>query len=143
MFDLIKGSGNPTYPLPCSDPMAAYRALYRRFLLNPALTRPECVIYGGADIMKIFENGALPTERDFIRRLCDPRVDTVTCTASTDAADTRRVVLLLKCGAPSERACFITFPYAKQGLTKEEAALLELLRQPLGENVETEKTETP
>lgn len=131
LFDIIKNSGNPTFPLPCDDPMAAYRSIYRRFLLNPALTEPECVIYGGADTMKVYENGELPSEREFIRRMSDPNTDTVVCTASTDAADTRRVVLMFKCGAPAERECFVTFPCAKQGLVKEECALLELLRQPL------------
>lgn len=45
MFDIIKGKGNPTYNLPCDDPIALYRSIYRRFLTNPALTKPEFVVY--------------------------------------------------------------------------------------------------
>lgn len=127
---MIRDSGNPTYRLPCDGPMTAYRSIYRRFLLDPELTMPECAVYGRAKMLAVYEHGGIPSEREFVRRLCDPEVDTVTCTASTDKADTRRVVLLLKCGAPSERECLLTFPCAKHGLTKEETALLELLLRP-------------
>lgn len=136
-FETVRNSGRPTYSLPCDDPLAVYRSIYRRFLSNPALTRPECVLYGRAKIVEIYESPNLPSERGFIRRLSDPEVDTVTCTASTEEDDTRRVVLMLKCGAPSERECLVTFPRARRGLVKEETALLKLLRQPPEGRTET------
>lgn len=73
---------------------SAIRILYR-FMTMSFLTRPECTAWG--------ENGPLFTltndrndfmdEKDFSRKVLGNRCVAVTCTASTDKADRRRVVL--------------------------------------------------
>ena len=119
------------YAYPYDSPSDACRIIYRRFMRNPTLTMPECSLYSTTRILGTLYWNRLPSEREFLRKLLAPEVDTVICTAATDAADTRRVVLLLKRNVPEFRELVITFPQAKRSLSNAELALLDFLRQPL------------
>lgn len=92
------------------------------------LTRPECTLWSNAIPMLTFTNNGdgFMTERDFRKKLNTSDFAAITCVASTDKADTRRVVLNLVQGMGF---MVLNFPSANGKLNSTEKGLLAKLRE--------------
>lgn len=112
------------YNIPFKDFKDAAGILYR-FMTDSDLTRPECSIFTKDKSTTITNNGdGFITEAEFFRKLNVPLLEAVLCVASTDKADTRRVVLSL---IPQIKMMVLNFPSADGKLNAAEKRLMERL----------------
>ena len=97
-----------------------------RFMTSSALTNPECTIWSADGFTNTIENNGagFMTEPEFRRKLICSGFVAVTCIASTDKSDTRRVVLNL---LPDAEFILLNFPNANGKPNDAEKRLLQLL----------------
>ena len=96
------------------------------FMTLPTLTRPECTIWsaGGIPNTVTNEGGGFMSEQEFCRKITSADFAAISCVASTDKADTRRVVLNLM---PDLDFMVLNFPSANGKPNEAERRLLKLL----------------
>ena len=96
------------------------------FMTIPSLTNPECTIWSGSGIPNtIVNDGAgFMTEKEFCRKIVSSDFAAISCVASTDKADTRRVVLNLM---PDTDYLILSFPSANGKPNEAELKLLRML----------------
>ena len=82
------------YRVDYDNTRTAAKILYR-FMTIPFLTRQECTAWGESGPLFTLTNdhNEFMDEDKFLRKMISNRCIAVTCTASTDKADKRRVVL--------------------------------------------------
>lgn len=90
------------------------------------LTIPECAIWDGVGIPETIVNigDGFMSEEEFCKKITSTEFVSVTCVASTDKADTRRVVLTLM---PELEYMVLNFPSANGKPNEAERKLLKLL----------------
>lgn len=98
------------------------------FMTIPALTNPECTIWSDSGLPDTVTNDGtgFMSEREFCERVTSSRFAAISCVASTDKADTRRVVLNLM---PDMDFMVLTFPAANGKPNEAERRLLKLLER--------------
>lgn len=96
------------------------------FMTLPTLTRPECTIWNNNGIPDTVTNegSGFMTEQEFCKRITSSGFAAISCVASTDKADTRRVVLNLM---PDMDFMVLNFPSANGKPNEAERLLLRLL----------------
>lgn len=96
------------------------------FMTIPVLMKPECTIWSESGIPETVTNdgSAFMTEQEFCERIVTSDFAAISCVASTDKADTRRVVLNLM---PDTDYMVLNFPSANGKLNEAEIRLLKLL----------------
>lgn len=96
------------------------------FMTLPILTRPECTIWSdnGIPNMVTNEGSGFMSEQEFCNRITSSGFAAISCVASTDKADTRRVVLNLM---PDVDFMVLNFPSANGKPSEAEKRLLKLL----------------
>lgn len=94
------------------------------FMTNASLIKPECTIWSGSGETSTIGNdsGDFMTEKDLFRKIIRAASSTISCVASTDLADTRRVVLTY---APGLDYMVLNFPQANGRLTVAERKIIE------------------
>lgn len=113
------------YRIDYSDIKSAAEIMYC-FMTIPALTNPECTIWsdsGLPDTVTNYGTGFM-SEREFCERVTSSDFAAISCVASTDKADTRRVVLNLM---PDMDFMVLNFPSANGKPNEAERRLLKLL----------------
>ena len=121
---LQKGLTDKTmYRIDCDGLKTAARIMYR-FMTNTSLVRPECTMWNGNGAPCTIVNNGDPfmTEKDMFRKIIKAASSTISCVASTDLADTRRVVLTY---APGLDFMVLNFPQANGRLTVVERKIIE------------------
>ncbi len=96
------------------------------FMTIPALTNPECTIWDESGISETLTNDGtgFMTEQDFCKRIISSEFVAISCVASTDKADTRRVALSLM---PDTDYMVLNFPSANGKPNDAEKRVLKLL----------------
>lgn len=95
------------------------------FMTVPSLNKPECSIWNGQGVPETFVNdGDFMTEERFCRKIIGTDFASITCVASTDASDKRRVVLTLM---PELGFMVLNFPQANGTPNEAELRILKLL----------------
>lgn len=116
------------YALDYDDEPMALRILYWFFSCR-SLTRPECTIWKNALSMRTLRHNSgngLISEKDFVREILSSPFAAISCVASTDKADQRRVVLRYQ---PELECILVSFPMANGGLNAAERSLMHFLEQ--------------
>lgn len=113
------------YRIDYEDMYSAAEILYC-FMTISALINPECAIWDGRGIPEtISHNGSeFISETEFCKKIVASDSVSVTCVASTDAADKRRVVLTL---IPELGYMVLNFPQANGRLNEDEKKIIEIL----------------
>lgn len=103
----------------------ASEILYR-FMTYPGLTKPECTLWSdGAPLITYTNEGnGFMTEREFRVKLNSLEYSFISCVASTDKEDTRRVTLNV---LPTSHYMILNFPSANGNPNKTERALMAAL----------------
>lgn len=114
------------YNVECLNLRSVSRAVYR-FMVNPFLVRPECTIWdnNGATSTVVNCGPTFMTERELFHRIVRTAVASITCVASTDLADTRRVVFAYM---PGLDHMMLSFPQSNGILSAVERKIVEDLR---------------
>ena len=96
------------------------------FMTIPALTNPECTIWSDCGISNTVSNDGtgFMTEQEFCHKITSADFAAISCVASTDKADTRRVVLNLM---PDTDYLILNFPSANGKPNEAERRLIKLL----------------
>lgn len=96
------------------------------FMTIPTLTNPECTIWSDSGIPNTIANGGtgFMTEQEFCHKITSVAFAAISCVASTDKADTRRVVLNLM---PDTDYLVLNFPSANGKPNEAERKLLKFL----------------
>lgn len=96
------------------------------FMTIPTLTKPECTIWSDSGMPNTITNDGtgFMTEQEFCQRITSTDFAAISCVASTDKADTRRVVLNLM---PDTDYLILNFPHANGKPNEAERRLLKLL----------------
>lgn len=96
------------------------------FMTIPTLTNPECTIWSDSGIPNTVTNDGtgFMTEREFCHKIATTEFAAISCVASTDKADKRRVVLNLM---PGTDYLILNFPSANGKPNEAERRLLKLL----------------
>lgn len=96
------------------------------FMTIPTLTNPECTIWSDSGIPNTITNDGtgFMTEQEFCHKITSADFAAISCVASTDKADTRRVVLNLM---PDTDYLILNFPSANGKPNEAERRLLKLL----------------
>lgn len=113
------------YRIDYEDLSSAAEIMYC-FMTLPILTRPECTIWsdnGIADTV-INEGNGFMSEQEFCERIASSGFAAISCVASTDKADMRRVVLNLM---PDMDFMVLNFPASNGNPNEAEKRLLKLL----------------
>ena len=120
----IRGNKN-MYRIDYTDLRNAAEIIYY-FMTIPVLTNPECTVWTESDFPHMFTNDGTGcmTEREFCRKLLSSDFTAISCVASTDKRDERRVVLHLM---PDMGYLVLNFPSANGKLNEAEKRLLKLL----------------
>lgn len=94
------------------------------FMTNTLLVRPECTMWNSTGAPSTIVNNGAPfmTEKDLFRKIIRAASSTISCVASTDPADTRRVVLTYASGLDF---MVLNFPQANGRLTAAERKIVE------------------
>lgn len=112
------------YQIKCTDSHDAASIIYR-FLSIPTLTRPECSLWSEKGIPIIVAKGRDYTnERNLYEKIALSGCAAVTCVASTDKKDKRRVVLNYMVKG---NIMVLNFPFANGKPNDAEALLLKTL----------------
>lgn len=111
------------YKVSCNNLRSVATAIHR-FMTNKLLVQPECTIWPGSGAPTIIVNNgsAFITEQDLFRRIMRIASASISCVASTDQADTRRVVLTY---VPGLDFMILNFPQANGKLTVKEKQLIQ------------------
>ena len=119
--------GKAMYRIDFTDLRKAAEIIYC-FLTLPCLHNPECSIWGSDGLPKSVLNGGMgfASEEDFCRKIVGCDFAAVTCVASTDKADKRRVVLNLMDGMDF---MVLSFPQANGKPNEAEHRLLKMLEK--------------
>lgn len=114
------------YRIDCSDRNSAIKITYR-FMAIPFLTKPECALWKENGMPQIIAGAgaALMPEDDFCKKLMNTDFAAIICTASTDKADKRRVVLTY---TPGLGFMVLNFPQADGKLNESEKKIFEYLK---------------
>jgi len=96
------------------------------FMTLPSLTRPECTIWSDAGFPDTLTNDGpgFMSEKEFCSKITSSNFSAITCIASTDKQDKRRVVLNLM---PDTEYLVLNFPSSGGRLNPDEKKLLALL----------------
>ena len=96
------------------------------FMTIPALTNPECTIWSDSGIPNTIANDgtSFMTEQEFCHKITYADFAAISCVASTDKADTRRVVLNLM---PDTDYLVLNFPSANGKPNEAERKTLKFL----------------
>ena len=96
------------------------------FMTIPTLTNPECTIWSDSGIPTTITNDGtgFMTEQEFCYKITSADFAAISCVASTDKADTRRVVLNLM---PDTDYLILNFPSANGKPNEAERRLMKLL----------------
>ena len=96
------------------------------FMTLPSLTDPECTIWSAGGFPDTITNDGtgFMTEQEFCERIVASSFVAISCVASTDKENTRRVVLNLM---PDTDYLVLNFPSANGELNEIEKRLLKLL----------------
>lgn len=96
------------------------------FMTIPTLTNPECTIWSESGFPNTVTNNGtgFMTEQEFCRKITSTDFAAISCVASTDKADKRRVVLNLM---PDTDFLVLNFPSANGRPNEAERRLLKLL----------------
>jgi len=96
------------------------------FMTIPTLTNPECTIWSDCGIPNTVSNDGtgFMTEQEFCHKVKSTEFVAISCVASTDKADTRRVVLNLM---PDTDYLVLNFPSANGKPNEAERRILQLL----------------
>ena len=113
------------YRIDFTDLRNAAEILYC-FMTLPCLTRPECTLWNenGLPDTVVNDGAGFLTEEAFCRKIIGTKFLSITCVASTDKEDKRRVVLSLMEGMDF---MVLNFPSANGKLSEAEQKLLKLL----------------
>lgn len=113
------------YRIDYSDKAHAVSRIYD-FMTIPVLNMPECTVWGETGpLMTIEKNAAVfMSKKDFSKRLLGKNFFAISCVASTDKADCRRVVLTFTLGLDF---MVLNFPAAVDGLNADERKVLDYL----------------
>lgn len=113
------------YRIDYADLRSAAEIIYC-FMTVPSLTNPECAIWDGVGIPETIVNSGsgFMSEETFCKKITETGFISVTCVASTDKADTRRVVLTLM---PELEYMVLNFPAANGKPNEAERRLLKML----------------
>lgn len=113
------------YRIDYSDIKSAAEIMYC-FMTLPVLTSPECTIWNDSGIPDTVTNDGtgFMSEQEFCKRISSSDFAAISCVASTDKADTRRVVLNLM---PDMDFMVLNFPSANGKPNEAERRLLKLL----------------
>lgn len=113
------------YRIDFSDKAHAVSRIYD-FMTIPLLNMPECTVWGEAGpLMTITKDtDSFMLKDEFSRRLLGKNFAAVSCVASTDKADQRRVVLTFTQGL---NFMVLNFPAAVNGLNASERKVLDYL----------------
>lgn len=111
------------YKVSCHTLRSVATAIHR-FMTNKLLVQPECTIWPGSGApTTIVNNGAVfITEQDLFRKIMRTASASISCVASTDKADTRRVVLTY---VPGLDFMVLNFPQSNGRLTNAEKRIVE------------------
>lgn len=111
------------YKVSCNNLRSVATAVHR-FMTNKLLVQPECTIWPGSGTpTTIVSNGTtFITEQDLFRRIMRAASASISCVASTDQVDTRRVVLTY---VPGLDFMVLNFPQANGRLTSTERQVIE------------------
>ena len=96
------------------------------FMTIPTLMNPECTIWNDSGIPNTIANDGtgFMTEQEFCHKITSADFAAISCVASTDKADTRRVVLNLM---PDTDYLILNFPSANGKPNEAERRLIKLL----------------
>lgn len=96
------------------------------FMTIPSLTHPECTIWSDSGLPDTVTNNGtgFMSEQEFCKRITSSNYAAISCVASTDKADTRRVVLNLM---PDMDYMVLNFPNSNGKPNEAEQRLLKLL----------------
>lgn len=113
------------YRIDFEDVNEAAEILYC-FMTIPTLTHPECTIWSDSGIPNTVTNDGtgFMTEQEFCQKIASTDFVVISCVASTDKADTRRVVLNLM---PDTDYLILNFPSANGKPNEAERRLMRLL----------------
>ena len=113
------------YRINYKDEYDALEKLYR-FLSIPYLTRPECSVWKEAGLPKLYSDIStdFPNVLDFLGELGDMDFTAVSCVASTDERDERRVTLTF---TPEINLLVLSFPQSNGKLNHREQMIFEYL----------------
>ena len=111
------------YKLSCHN-LRSVATTIHRFMTNKRLVQPECTIWPGSGApTTIVNNGTVfITEQDLFRKIMRSASASISCVASTDLADTRRVVLTY---VPGLDFMVLNFPQANGKLTTAEKQIVQ------------------
>lgn len=114
------------YHVPYRNTEDALKLLYR-FMTIPFLNRPECSALGATQyLFTVMNTGdGFLSEEEFYEKVKSSPYKGITCTASTDAADLRRVVLAY---LPGQNMMVLSFPAANGKLNAQEEKIFDYLR---------------
>ena len=96
------------------------------FMTIPNLTTPECTVWSDSGIPATIANTGkgFMSEQEFCKKIMSSNFAAISCVASTDKADTRRVVLNIM---PDTDYLILSFPSANGKPNEAERRLLKLL----------------
>ena len=96
------------------------------FMTIPTLTNPECTIWSGSGLPDTVTNNGtgFVSEEEFCHKIASADFAAISCVASTDKADTRRVVLNLM---PDTDYLVLNFPSSNGKPNEAERKLLKFL----------------
>lgn len=96
------------YRIDYKDKKSAIHKLYQ-FMTNPTLTKPECALWreNMLPVPIVNDDGKFMSFEEFRQKLSLSNLLAAVCTASTDVADTNRVVLTY---APEIEYMVLNFP---------------------------------
>lgn len=123
--------GNKMYKIKINNAEDAFSAIYR-FSTNKLLTNPECTVWGNKTAVGDFpeilvsygSDEKIPSYSEFEHKLKRLNFSAISCVASTDKEDRRRVVLSYM---PELSFIVVNFPMAVNGISAKEETLLKLL----------------
>lgn len=113
------------YRIDFSDKAHAVSRIYD-FMTMPVLNMPECTVWGETGPLMTIEKkaDAFMSKDEFRRRLLGKNFVAVSCVASVDKADQRRVVLTFTQGLDF---MVLNFPAAVNGLNASERKVIDYL----------------
>lgn len=123
--------GSTMYKININNAEAAFSVIYR-FSTDKHLTNPECTVFGNKPTVGVFpdilasysSDEKIPSYPEFERKLKRLDFSAISCVASTDKEDRRRVVLSYM---PELSFVVVNFPMAGNGINAKEEALLKSL----------------
>ena len=113
------------YRIDFTDMNNAAEILYC-FMTIPTLHKPECSVWGSSGLPVTIENygTGFMSEKDFCEKIRKSDADAITCVASMDYTDTRRVTLSLM---PDTDYLVLNFPSPNGEPNEAEKRLLKIL----------------